>query len=468
MAENTPTEAARLPPEADSCAVKPRVLFITPAAFNHVTGGGITFSALFRGWPGDRLATVHSDTVPTADDVCSRYYRLGHDELARWPRFLASAPDAAAPLATPLPGRPPVARRARRWIAGNGWPDCGRLTAGLEAWIAAFEPELVYTILGTIGMMELVDAVRRRFELPLVVHFMDDWPSHLYRGGMLSFAARARMQVLVRRLVDAAAERMAIGDAMAEAYAQRYGVPFSAFQNAVDMDAVDSWTGVGRAGEGSAKVLRVVYAGALFDNAQAQSVIDVARAAAALSAGGLDIRFDVYSPSHLAERFRPLIETAPCVRLLDTIEEDARFFGAIAAADILVLPVNFDAESMRLVRYSMPTKLPAYLASGTPVLVYGPPGLAQVEDARRHGWGHVVDRRGVDEVSAALARLAGDADLRKTLATRARELAIERHDAAKVRRAFQSRLAAAAGNDAGHIAARRAAGKEAAMTRGAG
>ncbi|MQA67428.1 MAG: hypothetical protein GEU76_16255 [Alphaproteobacteria bacterium] len=447
----------------------PRTLFITPAAFNHVTGGGITFSTLFRGWPGDRLATMHSDTVPTVDDVCRRYYRLGHDELARWPRFLAAAPDTPGPpAAAPPAGRPAIGRRAKRWIAGNGWPDCGRLIPRLESWIAAFEPELVYTILGTIGMMELVDAVRRRFALPLVVHFMDDWPSHLYRGGMLSFAARARMQALVRRLVDVAAERMAIGDAMAEAYAQRYGVPFSAFQNAVDMDAIDSWAGTGRAGKGTASGLHVVYAGALFDNAQAQSVIDVARAVAALSARGLDIRFDLYSPSHLAERFRPLIETAPCVRLHDAIEDDARFFGTIAAADILVLPVNFDADSVRLVRYSMPTKLPAYLASGTPVLVYGPPGLAQVEDARRHGWGHVVDRRGVDEVSAALAKLSGDPDLRRTLAARARTLAVERHDAAKVRRAFQSRLAAAAGDSAGRTAAHHAAEREAAMTRGAG
>ena len=98
---------------------------------------------------------------------------------------------------------------------------------------------------------------------------------------------------------------------------------------------------------------------------------------------------------------------------------------------------------MRLVRYSMPTKLPAYMASGTATLVYGPPGIAQVEYARQHGWGYVVDRQGVDGVTRALTELADDGALRAKLATRAKDLAIDRHDAATVRSAFQGRLISA-------------------------
>ena len=41
---------------------QPRILFVTSAAFNGITGGGITFSNLFRGWPQDRLFTVHNDS----------------------------------------------------------------------------------------------------------------------------------------------------------------------------------------------------------------------------------------------------------------------------------------------------------------------------------------------------------------------------------------------------------------------
>jgi hypothetical protein len=59
----------------------PRVLFITPCAFNHLRGSGITFSNLFQGWPQDFLATVHSDPASVGHDVCSRYYRLTKGEI---------------------------------------------------------------------------------------------------------------------------------------------------------------------------------------------------------------------------------------------------------------------------------------------------------------------------------------------------------------------------------------------------
>jgi glycosyltransferase involved in cell wall biosynthesis len=426
----------------------PRALFVTPAAFNHITGGGITFSALFRDWPADWLATVHNDTVPTSDDVCRQYYRLGAAEITRWPR-LRAAPnnDGSAPAEAASPNFSPGLRTAKRWIAGNGWPDTGHLTPALESWIDAFKPQLLYTILGTIGMMELVDAIRRRFALPLVVHFMDDWPSHLYRGGLLSFAARARMNRLIRRLVGAATERMAICDAMAEAFEQRYGAPFSVYHNPVDMKAIAGWIGDAKSTEGGAdteNALRVLYVGSIFDNAQAQSLIDIARAVAALAQGGRPIRFDLHSPLHLAERFRSSIELAPNIRLHDTIADDTRFFRTISAADVLVLPVNFDPDSVRLIRYSMPTKLPAYMASGTATLVYGPPGVAQVEYARRQGWGYVLDRQGVAGVTEALSQLADDETLRTKLVARAGALAAERHDTAQVRSAFQANLTKAA------------------------
>jgi glycosyltransferase involved in cell wall biosynthesis len=426
----------------------PRALFVTPAAFNHITGGGITFSALFQGWPTDRLATVHSDPIPTADDVCQRYYRLSPAEITRWPRLRTSSENKAPvpDIATP-PNFSSGLRTAKRWIVGNGWPDTGHLTPELESWIGDFKPQILYTILGTIGMMELVDAIRRRFALPLVVHFMDDWPSHLYRGGLLSFAARVRMNFLIRRLVGAATERMAICDAMAEAFELRYGAPFSVYHNPVDMKAVTGWVGEAMPANGdpdTGSALRVLYVGSIFGNAQAQSLIDIARAVASLAQGGRAIQFDLYSPLHLAERFRPAIELAPNVRLQDTIADDACFFQMIAAADVLVLPVNFDADSVRLVRYSMPTKLPAYMASGTATLVYGPPGVAQVEYARRYGWGYVQDREGVEGVTKALARLADDEPLRTELAARAVALAVSRHDAATVRSAFQASLIGAA------------------------
>jgi glycosyltransferase involved in cell wall biosynthesis len=335
-------------------------------------------------------------------------------------------------------------RRLKSLLIGNAWPDGGHLTPALESWIAAFRPDVLYTILGSIGMMELIDEVRTRFRLPLVVHFMDDWSEQLYRGGMLASLPRARMRALLRRLVGAAAARLAIGDAMAEAYRRRYGAAFTPFQNAIDLGAVRARSDADSVGS----PCRVLYVGSIFVNAQSQSLIDIARAVSRLAAAGRAVRLDIYSPAHLAERFRGALEVSPAVTLHDTIVDDDAFFRAIADADILVLPVNFDDESIRLIRYSMPTKLPAYLASGTPVLAYGPRGIAQIDDAARHGWGLVVESRAEDALAAALTRLSEDVPLRRDLSRRARALAETRHDVRRVRAGFQAALAGAAGKAA--------------------
>ena len=52
----------------------PKILFITPLAFNKFSGTGITFTNLFKNWPKDRIATVTGDKNPVTKDVCEKYF----------------------------------------------------------------------------------------------------------------------------------------------------------------------------------------------------------------------------------------------------------------------------------------------------------------------------------------------------------------------------------------------------------
>jgi glycosyltransferase involved in cell wall biosynthesis len=116
----------------------------------------------------------------------------------------------------------------------------------------------------------------------------------------------------------------------------------------------------------------------------------------------------------------------------------------IAQADALLLPVNFDAATVRYIRYSMPTKVPAYLFSGTPILAYGPAQVAQIRYAKECDWALVVEQQGVAPLAAGLRRLLADGALRGRLSENARRTARERHDALRVRTQFQGLLAQAA------------------------
>ena len=422
----------------------PRVLFVTPAAFNHFTGGGVTFSNLFAGWPKDRIATVHNDAVPTSTDVCERYFVLGRSEIdlfaplriARTMRDRGGKSDSGAGVGPAA--KPGLIAR----IQGDAAPQRARLSGALERWIAEFEPELLYTILGSNAVMELVGAIRRRFALPLAVHMMDDFPTVAYRRGLFAPFERARMQRLLVDNFRAAAICMGICTEMCMAFSRRYGRPFLPFQNCVD---VERWRPVVRSsGAVGRQPYRLLYFGSVFGNAQLASILDICQSVARLNAQGFAVDFEIASPTlHLAAN-KEALTIHPSIRLVTPTADDRAFFEQLAAADAVVLPVNYDAETVEFIRYSMPTKVPAYMASGTPILVYGPRGVAQVDYAEREAWGHVVSDRAPAALDAGLRRILSDEMLREGLRVRAQALAAANHDSRKVRTQFQSTLKAAA------------------------
>lgn len=431
----------------------PRLLFVTPHAFNHVTGGGVAFTNLFRNWPADRLLTVHSDAEPTSDDVCRLYYRLGPDEIDLAEPFATvrrlfrgesrGAPDAgpASDAGMAQLGLKSAVKRLGLSLLGQSFPERVAVTPELERRIAEFDPAVLYTILGSNGMMALIEDILRRFDIPLVVHFMDDWPAAAHRHGLLAARERRVMERHLGRLIARAAECLAISSAMAEAYAERYGRVFRSFQNAID---ISRWKDSAKLDLTTGQPAELLYVGSIFPNAQLDSLIDCAKAVAALRAGGYPIKLSISTPSGHGDRYRDCLAIHPAITIEDTIRDDAHFYARIAAADALLIPVNFDAESIRFIRYSMPAKLPAYMVSGTPILVYGPPSTAQVRYAREAGWAHVVDARAPTLLGAGIRAIMENDALRRQVSRAAQGTVARNHDTATVRADFQALLAGAA------------------------
>lgn len=421
------------------------MLIIGTEAFNRTLGGGITLGNLFRGWPRERIAAAHRETVPTSDETCSRYYRLGPAELRRWGGMPAATASGSARRERASGFSWQVALRgARALVFGSQMPDTGRLSPELERWIAEFSPQLLYSTLGTTGVIELVLEVQRRFRLPLVVHFMDDWPMSAYRGGLLGALARRRMRRLLDEALRGARVRLGICDAMSRAYEQRYGVPFRSFQNTVD---VARWS-ADAPSEAAGGVAEVLYVGSVLAGGQLESLVDCCHAVAELGREGMPVRLAIHSPAGHTQPHRERLALAPNIAIEDAITDDEVFFRRLRDARVLLLPVDFDLRTVRFLRYSMPTKVPAYLAAGTPVLAYGPDEVAQIQYARDADWAHVVSRRGVPDLKEGLRRILSDAALRERISRNARRTALERHDASRVRREFQATLAAAAGGAA--------------------
>ena len=317
------------------------------------------------------------------------------------------------------------------------------LSNRLRDWIVEFKPDLVYSQLSDLPTMTLVSEILDATGLPFALHVMDDWPSSMYRRGAFSRIVRGRADRALASLLRRAAARMAIGDAMAQEYLRRYGVPFVAIQNSVDLARRSSLADLHRLeyAHPPGPPMMVVYAGRV-GRANASSLVAVANVVVDMVSAGVPLRLRVYTGSvnHPAVERMSRLEG---VELRPAVPYD-HMPALLESADVLLMPLDFDEDAVRFARLSMPTKIPEYMAAGRPVLPYAPRGCAASEYAWDGGWSLLVDRPDPASLREALSSLVDDPKGRETMGATGRALAAMRHDASEVRAEFTDQLALAA------------------------
>ena len=105
------------------------------------------------------------------------------------------------------------------------------------------------------------------------------------------------------------------------------------------------------------------------------------------------------------------------------------FVVALRQAQLLLHVEAFDKASVEKVKHSVSTKIADSLASGVPLVAYGPENVASMAYLRRKGCAVVAtsDRELKDALLAAFTR----EDLRRAVVERALQAAAENHDAAR-------------------------------------
>jgi glycosyltransferase involved in cell wall biosynthesis len=438
----------------------PRVLIVGDS-FDLVSGGGITLTNLFRGWPSARLAVAAYHSCEADPATCGRQYLIGSDEL-RWRTPIGlvvpgtrqrSVPDLAVSLpavsktasgltSQPRAGLASLARQAVEtsidWLGGRDAVRSLVCSRGLLKWVRDVQPDLIYTQLASLGLIRLVTQLEERLSLPVAVHIMDDWPSVIYDRGLLAPRLRVATDRSFRALVTRASATLAISRPMAEAYRQRYGRQWEVFHNPVD---IARWAAERRQDTSWSGTFRLVYAGRVGLGIES-SIVDVGRAVQDLRRRGHAVRLDIFTPSAAAAEQLGL-GSFEGVEVHEAME-DEKMPAILAGADLLVLPYDFAGKAAKFACLSYPTKAPAYMATGVPTLVYAPREHALVLDAREKGWACVVDTSGVDGVTSAIRRLMADGPLRDQLVETAIATCESHHDARVVCERFRATLARAA------------------------
>lgn len=413
----------------------PSLLLITPGALNFYRESGVTLTNLLRGWPHDRIAQIHADpSGPMAEAALPdvRWF-----DVAR-----ASRQGSYHPIARRL-------NSLARFALGQSehgliW---ARLSPRLRAWLDEVRPDVIVSQTGNLSFLRLTRKIARYTGAPVVLYAADDWVADWPASNLgrrlpplttwLAHTVRTEFAALARESVA----HFTIGEAMSEEYERRYGVPWGALPNPLDLDQWPRRVPKDRIYD-EAHPFRILYSGSLHVMAAYSAVRELADAVTRLYETGVPIRLEI--ATHTGFEFRRSeLERLPAVTFGGLVPQD-EYRERLAAADLLVVPIVFDPEHLPYIGLSMPGKVSEYLASGTPTLVYADASTAVARHARTRGWGEVVSERGTAPLAAAIDRLRLDYARRAALASRAYEVAEAEFNSKTLVAAFQAAVRGAA------------------------
>lgn len=264
---------------------------------------------------------------------------------------------------------------------------------------------------------------------PLAIHLMDDWPARMQSQGSPHFD---RFDHSLRAMLKAARARFSIGEDMSRALEARYGVPFCSFANAIDPAVFPPRQRARKAGDKF--VIR--YTGALAEDMTLASIVEVATAVQTLSSD-LNIRLDIHTRPPWTAVATKAFAAHSSVRVLEQVDSSI-YYPLLQDADALLIAYNFDEASRTYVGMSIANKMPEYLASGTPIIAYGPDSCATLRHLKNNLAALVVTEQDHAALAERLRAFVLDVPQQRELGACGRELAFRRHNVWNISRQFRT------------------------------
>ncbi|HXT85336.1 MAG TPA: glycosyltransferase [Verrucomicrobiae bacterium] len=426
--------------------VLPKVLIIGQT-FNNTSGGGITQSNLFSGWDPAKLAvTCTAHLLRDSDfDICGSYYQLGQGEH-KWAfpfNYLQRKfPSGVLKFdqSTSKDKRTRKSNFRSKMVDGiffpflkySGlihWISKIELSRDFCNWLDDFNPDIIYAQGQDRERILFILLVHSYLKKPLIFHVMDDWPSTISDKGLFKRYWYKKIDYEFRTLLNKATLLMGISDAMANEYKIRYNKNFITFHNPI---TIDFWRKTQKTNYRLGKYPTILYAGRI--GLGIKSSLELI----AQTIQSINEELDMSIKFTLQTAEKPLWSNKYlCVEHRDLVGYND-LPSAFSKADILILPYDFSLKSIKYIQYSMPTKAPEYMISGTPIIVFAPETTAIVKYAEKYEWAKIVVKNKSEDLSLAIKDLIQNQNLREKISRNAKKIAEEKHNSKNVANEFKN------------------------------
>jgi glycosyltransferase involved in cell wall biosynthesis len=412
-------------------------------SFNDSYGAGVTLRNLFSLVPPENIGVV--DYCVTFEDFnyAKSLYRLGKNE-----KSLVSGNDHKKEPESKKSESLPYIKSSvkfnfklhfllslRKYLAYyyNNYSII-RLSNGLENFISSFKPDYIYVIPYNRRMINFALKISRKFSIPIVSHFMDDYRNRSPRDP-LYFINESLTLRKVNVLVENSCKSMAICESMAEEYQKIFLRPFVPFHNPINTDLFHGQNVVEN--PENRQLLNIVYTGTIAEN-NIDTLISFSSVCEKIHRSGFGIKFDIYSPTNNTNIFfRQLVAEIKKYKAVNLKEklEHAEIIQTLFNYNLLLLPLTFTGRYKNVIKVSFPTKVAEYMASGVPILFLIPEHIALHEFVTRYRVGYLIDELKEENIESFLTSII-DKKLILSRDETAIQIAFEKFDIMKVSENF--------------------------------
>ena len=369
-----------------------RVLIVSNNAFSSVYNNGKTYEALFSGFPKKTIAQLFFNHNEDPDfEFCNNYFKITDTDVLKNIFSLHRnhggqlQSDKTNSLLTYFDTKKPP-------IVGHGntrlflllksmaqpiaifrdflWKLNTWKTRKLFKWIEDFAPTSIFLIVGSSGYpQEVVRYLCKKYTLPLIIFFTDDYIINPIPVNLLDRIQRWRMQSVYWNTIKMATLCFGIGEKMCNEYSTYFKKNFYPIMNTIQLIPYSS-------SQKRNSAIKISFFGGLQLN-RWKMISDLGGMLREVYAKfNVKTELYVYSVSELSP------EIVASFNENDVIYKGCAYGDelskALSDADILLHVESDDTYYRRLTRLSVSTKIPEYLITGKLVLAYGPPEVASI------------------------------------------------------------------------------------------
>lgn len=246
--------------------------------------------------------------------------------------------------------------------------------------IKKFRPTVIYTQGYSFTMLKYINLLSKKISCPVVIHTLDDWMETQYNKDLISKVPFYYFTKLFKRMLNNGKDHMVISPKMGKYMENKYGGKYSFVMNCCSYPPYIK-------NNCKSSVMNLIYTGGLMLERHVM-LNEIAKCINDINKNVKVFELHIYAPLLQINAYRNLMDDS--IIFHDYVKQE-EVSKVLAAGDILLHTESFNDNIIRFTNYSLSTKIPECLASGRPLIYYGPSTIGVAEFLSEEGIGIVAD-----------------------------------------------------------------------------